>query len=179
MSKKISDAFKAYRPKTQDVAVGEDILSLKTATLDQETRFLSILDSLDVGDLLQAITSITPDPNDPQGGTILKIAESGPQIWKAARNVLGKQFAPAVQSGAIVMLDTYANMDVLVKNGKIEDRDPEYGSDGEYLGSKNVRAYIKANLTLIQGIQIIKTAWNLNSYGEIVGKMIPIQAEGA
>ena len=34
MSKKSLDKFQAYRPKTDEVAVGNDVLSLKTATLD-------------------------------------------------------------------------------------------------------------------------------------------------
>ena len=97
MVKKTADKFQAYRPKTEEVAIGEGSLILKTATLDQESRFLALLDGLDIGELLSAITSIVPDPNDPDGGTILKIAEVGPQIWAVARNVLGNQFAPAVR----------------------------------------------------------------------------------
>lgn len=178
MSKKIADVFQAYRPKTQEVAVGEDILTLKTATMDQETRFLALLDGLDIGNLLSAVTSIMPDPNDPEGGGILKIAEVGPGLWEAARNVLGRQFAPAVRDGSMIMLDTYTNLDQLKKAKVILEDDAEYGSDGEYLGSKSLRGFIKSNLTLIQGIQVIKTAWELNSYGDIVGNLIPLQKEG-
>ena len=178
MSKKPMDKFQAYRPKTEEVAVGEGSLLLKTATLDQEARFLALLDELDIGDLLSAITSMVPDPNDPDGGSILKIAEVGPQIWDVARNVLGKQFAPAVRDGALIMLDTKANLQTLRKADIIEEDDSEIGSDGEYLGSRSLRLYIKSHLTLLQGIQVIKEAWSLNGYGEIVGNLIPLQKEG-
>jgi len=179
MSKKTVDIFQAYRPKTQEVAVGDDILTLKTATMDQETRFLQLLDGLDIDKLLSAVTSIVPNVGDPEGGGILQIAEAGPQLWDAARNVLGKQFAPAVRDGAIIMLDTYANMQQLLKLDIISEKDDERGSDGEYLGSKSLRAYIKGNLTLLQGVQIVKAAWSLNGYGELLGNIIPLQqAEG-
>jgi len=178
MSKKAIDKFQAYRPKTEEVAVGEGSLIIKTATLDQEARFLALLDGLDIGDLLSAITSMVPDPNDPNGGTILKIAEVGPQIWDVARNVLGKQFAPAVRDGALIMLDTKANLQTLRKVDIIPEDDSETGSDGEYLGSKSLRLYIKSNLTLLQGIQVVKTAWTLNGYGDVLGNLIPLQTEG-
>ena len=178
MVKKTADKFQAYRPKTEEVAIGEGSLILKTATLDQESRFLALLDGLDIGELLSAITSIVPDPNDPDGGTILKIAEVGPQIWAVARNVLGNQFAPAVRDGALIMLDTKANLQTRRKVDIIEEDDSEVGSDGEYLGSRSLRLYIKNNLTLLQGIQVVKTAWSLNGYGEIVGNLIPLQTEG-
>ena len=166
MVKKTADKFQAYRPKTEEVAIGEGSLILKTATLDQESRFLALLDGLDIGELLSAITSIVPDPNDPDGGTILKIAEVGPQIWAAVRD------------GALIMLDTKANLQTLRKVDIIEEDDSEVGSDGEYLGSRSLRLYIKNNLTLLQGIQVVKTAWSLNGYGEIVGNLIPLQTEG-
>ena len=178
MSKKSLDKFQAYRPKTDEVAVGNDVLSLKTATLDQESRFLSLLDGLDIGKLLEAVTSLAPDPNDPDGGSILKIAEVGPQIWDVARKVLGKQFAPAVRDGSLVMLDTRTNLDILVKAGVIEEDDSETGADGEYLGSRSVRLFIKNNLTLIQGVQIVKAAWTLNGYGDLMGNLMPLQNEG-
>ncbi len=178
MSKKAVDKFQAYRPKTEEVAVGDGSLILKTATLDQEARFLALLDGLDVGDLLSAVTSLAPDPNDPDGGSILKIAEVGPQIWDVARNVLGKQFAPAVRDGALIMLDTKANLQTLRKVDIIAEDDSETGTDGEYLGSKSLRLYIKNNLTLIQGVQVVKTAWTLNGYGDLVGNLIPLQTEG-
>lgn len=179
MSKKAVDIFQAYRPKTQEVAVGDDILTLKTATMDQETRFLQLLDGLDIDKLISAITSIVPDETDENGGGILKIAEAGPQLWEAARKVLGKQFAPAIRDGSIIMLDTYSNMQQLVKLDIIKEKDAERGSDGEYLGSKSLRAYIKSNLTLLQGVQVVKSAWTLNGYGELLGNILPLQsAEG-
>ena len=178
MPKKALDKFQAYRPKTDEVIVGEDILALKTATLDQESRFLSLLDGLDIGKLLEAVTSLAPDPNDPDGGSILKIAEVGPQIWEVARKVLGKQFAPAVREGSIVMLDTRTNLDILIKAGVIDEDDSESGSDGEYLGSRSLRLFIKNNLTLLQGVQVVKAAWTLNGYGDLMGNLMPLQTEG-
>ena len=76
------------------------------------------------------------------------------------------------------MLDTKANLQTLRKVDIIEEDDSETGSDGEYLGSQSLRLYIKNNLTLLQGIQVVKTAWTLNGYGEIVGNLIPLQTEG-
>ena len=178
MAKRPTDKFQAYRPKTEEVAIGDGSLILKTATLDQEARFLALLDELDIGDLLSSITSLVADPNDPDGGSILKIAEVGPQIWDVARKVLGRQFAPAVRDGALIMLDTKANLQTLRKVDIIEEDDSETGPDGEYLGSRCLRLYIKNNLTLLQGIQVVKTAWSLNGYGEIVGNLIPLQTEG-
>lgn len=76
------------------------------------------------------------------------------------------------------MLDTKANLQTLRKVDIIPEDDSETGPDGEYLGSKSLRLYIKSNLTLIQGVQVVKTAWTLNGYGDLVGNLIPLQTEG-
>tara|TARA_Y100001973_G_scaffold106348_1_gene183683 strand:+ start:27540 stop:28076 length:537 start_codon:yes stop_codon:yes gene_type:complete len=178
MAKKALAKFEAYRPKQDEVPVGSDVLTIKTATLDQEARFLALLDGLDIGQLLEAVTALVPDENDPEGGGILKVASVGPQVWEVARKVLGRQFAPAVRDGSLIMLDTRTNLDLLMKAGVIEEDDGETGVDGEYLGSKSVRLFIKSNITLLQGVNIVKAAWSMNGYGDLVGNLIPLQTEG-
>ena len=179
MPAKKKDPFEAFRPSTVEVAVGDGVFVLKTATLDQESRFLSVLDELELDKLIGPITTLMEGSEDDQsgvvasaGGFIKKIRTVGPELWSAGRVVLGKQFAPAVREASIAILDSEHNYNNLVKMGLVNEGDCELGSDGEYLGSTAVRRIVKNQLTLIQAVQIIKSAWTLNGYGNILGNIL-------
>jgi len=168
------DAFKALRPKKDFVLVGEHELILKTATLDQEARFLEVVEDLELEKLALPVINMIKDPNDSSDDQIFikKIANSGPEVWKSARTVLGKQFAPTVRKASVALLDSVENKDLLESASLIQSPEIDTGSDGEYLGSPDVRKFIKSNLTLLQGIKVVSTAWSINGYSEVAGNMI-------
>ena len=179
MATKKKDPFIAFRPTTKEVAVGDGIFILKTATLDQEARFLAVMDEIELGKLIGPVTTLMQGGGDDQETAtpsatnfVKKIQDVGPELWSAARIVLGRQFAPAVREACIAMLDNQGNYESLVKSGLVSDGDCDTGPDGEFLGSGGVRKILKSDLTLIQGIQIIKSAWDINGYGAIVGNLL-------
>ena len=183
MSRKPKDPFSAFRPKKEDVPVGNSVFSLQTATLDQESRFLAVLERLDLdklfGPLGQLMSGMFDDEDSKLTGTlkaIPKIAEVGPQIWQAAQTVLGRQLAPAVRDASVALLDTRANREMLIGLEVIGDEgaSPDLGTSGEYLGCPGVRAFVSENLTLLQAVNIVKKAWDINGYGEIVGNLMPL-----
>ena len=175
-----ADPFKAIRPMQEEVAIGAHSLTLKTATLDQESRFLELIETLELHKLIGPVASLIEQAqeSDGTGLFIQRIASAGPELWQAARVVLGKQFAPAVQSGCLALLDSEHNMDRLVKNGLLENVSPDTGPDGEFLGCPSLRRFIKSELTLVQGVRIIQTAWTLNGYGSLMGNLLaPLTAQ--
>lgn len=173
---KSRDPFKALRPKTAEVAVGDHSLKLKTATLDQESRFLEVIQDLDIDKLIKPITGlINGAQEDGDGkGVIEHLAENGTLIWSAARTVLGKQFAPSVRKASIALLDTQDNMKALIAAGVIElgQENIDESDDGAFLGCAQTRLFITENLTLLQGLQVVKTAWTINSYSELLGNLL-------
>jgi hypothetical protein len=176
---KKADPFKAFRPRSEEVAIGEHSLILKTATLDQESRFLEIVETLELNRLIGPIAELIQEAQDSDGTGLFiqRLASAGPQLWEAARVVLGKQFAPAVQAGCLALLDSEHNLNRLVDSGALPESDTTVGPDGEYLGCSAVRRFIKAELTLIQGVKVIQSAWDLNGYGDLLGNlMAPVGA---
>ncbi len=173
---KKTDPFIAQRPKRQDVAVGNGVFTLVTATLDQEARFLAVVDDLELGKLIDPVVKLIGDGGiGIQQDFLAKLADVGPDLWQAARKVLGRQFAPAVREGAIALLDNETNHNMLVKAELATDDDAELGPDGEFLGSTATRRHVKSSLTLLQGVAIIKTAWSLNGYGDLLGNLITME----
>lgn len=175
-----TDPFIAHRPQSVDVAVGDGVFKLRTATLDQEARFLAVLDDLELGELIAPITSLMGDGGlSDNAGFISNFKEVGPQLWGAARKVLGKQFAPAVREACIALLDNELNHRILRDSKLAADEDIELGADGEFLGSRATRGHIKANLTLLQGVSVVKAAWDVNSYGDLLGNILTMGAGSA
>ena len=178
MSKK-RDPFQAVRPKSASVAVGDHELTLTTATLDQESRFLQVIEGLDIDRLIKPLGElITGAQAGVNGGPafIEVIAENGALIWNAARTVLGSQLAPSIKKGCIALLDSRANLELLTRNGVVDpvsaEEDKETGPDGEYIGSPHVRLFISENITLMQGVTVIGKAWSINQYSELLGNVI-------
>ena len=176
MARKKTDPFQAFRPNQTEVGVGEHTLVLKTATLDQEARFLAVLDSLELGALIGPVTSLFGGSavEGGEGGAqnlVLTFKDVGPGLWDAARRVLGKQFAPAVRDASIALLDNQANHDMFVAGGMADESDAELGSDGEFLGSRATRRLIRSEMTLLQGVQVVRAAWGLNGYGSLLGNL--------
>ena len=175
-----TDPFKAIRPKQEEVAVGSHSLTLKTATLDQESRFLELIEALELHKLIGPVASLIEQAqeSDGTGLFIQRIASAGPELWQAARVVLGKQFAPAVQSGCLALLDSEHNMDSLVESGLLEKASADTGPDGEFLGCPALRRFIKSEITLVQGVMVIQKAWKLNGYGSLMGNLLaPLTAQ--
>lgn len=173
MARKKTDAFIAVRPKSEQVAVGDDVYTITSATLDQEARFLAVVDSLDLGDLIGPVTALLSSDDGLSTTNFLpRLKENGAAIWKSARVVLGKQFAPAIKEASIAMLDTETNFKMLVASGVAQPDDAERGRDGEFLGCSVTRREIKTKLTLLQGMSVIKTSWTINGYGKILGNLL-------
>ncbi len=183
MARKAKDPFAAYRPKKEEVPVGSSIFTLQTATLDQESRFLAVIERLDIDKLFDPLGQLMSGLFDGDGATlsgslkvIPKIAEVGPQIWSAAQTVLGQQFTPAVRDASIALLDTRVNREMLSSLDLIDgaSAEPDVGASGEYLGCPGVRGFIADNLTLRQAVYVVRCAWTINGYGEIVGNLMPL-----
>ena len=65
--KKNLDPFQSLRPRSVDVPVGDHILTLKTSTLDQETRMLEAISELELGKVFKPIgelLSLNADGNE-------------------------------------------------------------------------------------------------------------------
>lgn len=186
VSRKPKDPFSAFRPQKSDVPIGNGVFALQTSTLDQESRFLAVLERLDLdklfGPLGQLMEGFLSEESEGKGGmstlaVIPKIAELGPEIWKAAQTVLGRQFAPAIRDASIALLDTRQNLEAMLGLELIEDIEPDVGESGEYLGCAGVRAFIAENLTMRQAINVVRTAWTINGYGEVLGNLMPLMQQ--
>ena len=68
--KKNKDPFQSLRPQETEVPVGDHILILKTATLDQEGRLLSVLSTLDLGELVMPLGEIMSNLEGNEGGGV-------------------------------------------------------------------------------------------------------------
>ena len=179
--KKNVDPFSSLRPRTLDVPVGEHILTLKTSTLDQETRMLEAISELDLGSVFQPIgemLSLNADGDDT--GTldlIPKVAKLGPEIWNAVRKVLGKQFVPAMRLISTALLDTPANMRLLIGNEAIPASSKEDRTeDGAWLGCDAVHRFVQDEITLVQSTHLLKSAFELNGYTSALGNLLPLMS---
>ena len=177
VSKK-KDPFLALRPKREEVAVGNHEMILTTATLDQEARFLKVVEGLDLDKLIKPLGEVIRGAQAGEDGKnfIDVVADNGAAIWQAARTVFGTQLAPSVRAGCVALLDSKANLELLMKSGAVDpveaETQKEVGADGEFLGSPHVRIFISENLTLLQGFKIITTAWSINGYSDLLGNLV-------
>ena len=179
--KKNVDPFSSLRPRTLDVPVGEHILTLKTSTLDQETRMLEAISELDLGSVFQPIGEMLSLNADGDGtGTldlIPKVAKLGPEIWNAVRKVLGKQFVPAMRLISTALLDTPANMRLLIGNEAIPASSKEDRTeDGAWLGCDAVHRFVQDEITLVQSTHLLKSAFELNGYTSALGNLLPLMS---
>ena len=175
MARSKKDPFTATRPKSAEVGIGQHTVTLRTATLDQESRFLEVIEGLDIHKLITPLTTVIQATQEKGEQNFLAVvAENGDAIWTAARDVLGKKLAMSLQAGSIALLDSEQMMEDLIK-AEVYDRqeaEAEAGSDGEFLGCPQTRLFIKQNLTLAQSVDILAAAWTLNNYGELLGNIL-------
>jgi hypothetical protein len=181
--KKNVDPFLSLRPRALDVPVGDHILSLKTSTLDQETRMLEAISDLDLGRVFKPIgemLSLNADGEEANAIDLIpKIAKLGPEIWGAIREVLGKQFVPTMRLVSIALLDTPANKRLLIGNEAIPTDSPEERTeDGAWLGCDAVHRFIQDEITLVQSTYLLKSAFDLNGYATALGNLLPLMTGG-
>ncbi len=177
--KKNLDPFQSLRPRSVDVPVGDHILTLKTSTLDQETRMLEAISELELGKVFKPIgelLSLNADGNESTALDLIpKVAKLGPEIWAAVREVLGKQFVPTMRLVSVALLDTPTNKRVLIGSEAIPTDSPEERSeDGAWLGCDAVERFIQDEITLVQSTHLLKEAFDLNGYGEALGNLLPL-----
>lgn len=172
------DPFKDLRPKKDKVAVGDEVLDLRTATLDQETELMAAVGELDLGALFGPLSEMLSSEDDESGTTVKSILQRmgklGPQLWSAAQTLLGHQLAPALRDGCIAVLHTPGNAALLVKGGKITS-EGTFDVDGVF-NCPELKAFLRQNLTLVQSSVILRKAWDLNAYGDAVGNLLPLLA---
>lgn len=178
-TKKATDPFKHLRPQAENVAVGTDVFTLTTSKMHQETQLLSTLSDLDLGKVFKPVGEILAINSDGTESSALdvipRVAEKGPELWSAARVVIGGQLAPAMTKAAVILLDTPTNRNMLHTQNKIPQEAPEErDEDGCYVGCKEVRAYIKDNVTLVQSTTILNKAFALNGYTKALGNLLPL-----
>ena len=168
------DPFKDLRPKTANVAVGMDVLQLRTATLDQEAEILAAVGELDLGGLFEPLAEMLSGETEQVSATqiMLNLGKVGPKLWKAAQRVLGRQLSKALREACTASLHTAYNADMLKEAGKITDAGG-FDNDGVF-SCPPLRAYIRQNITLLQATAVLKEVWTLNSYGEALGNLIPL-----
>ena len=175
MAKK--DPFADLRAKKENVAVGDDVLVLRTATLDQEAGLFSALSDLDLGTLLGPVSDLLSGDGSAEEGipvTALgtRLATLGPQIWKAAQTVLGRQLAPALRDACTAVLHTTANAQMLHQSNKIAS-EGAYDTEGAF-ECHELRIYLRQNLTLRQATVILRKAWEINGYLDALGNLMPL-----
>ena len=178
---KITDPFANLRPKSEEVPVGDNSLTLSTSKMHQETDMLSALSELDLGSVFKPLGQLLAINADGETSSALdvipKIAEKGPELWSAARVVLGKQLSPAMTKSAVILLDTRTNREQLLSSNNIPDESPEErDDDGCYVGCSAVRVFVKENITLIQASNVLSKSFQLNGYSQALGKLIPLAA---
>ena len=192
--KKNTDPFKSLRPKTLDVPVGDHILTLKTSTLDQETRMLEAISELDLGKVFKPIgeiLSLNADGTETSALDLIsaelrpelcrypKVAKLGPEIWGAIREVLGRQFVPTMRIVSIALLDTPANKRVLIGCEAIPTDSPEERTeDGAWIGCEEVQRFLQDEITLVQSTYVLKSAFELNGYSNALGNLLPLITGG-
>jgi hypothetical protein len=179
--KKISssrrDTFRALRPKTTNVAVGNHTLELTTANLDQESVFLKTVSDLNLGELVGPLTEIMQAADGTETTSFMdKVRSAGPDLWGAARVVLGVQFIPAVRTAATAMLNTNKNHEILAQAYPEAADDVQTGTHGEFLGSGLISSVVGESLTLRQAVEIIRQSWTMNGYGELLGNVLAPEA---
>ena len=180
-TRKNKDPFESLRPRSIDVPVGSHILTLKTATLDQETRLLQAISELELGKVFKPIGEMLA-LNTEGGETsaldlIPKVAQLGPEIWNAVREVLGKQFVPTMREVSVCLLNTPTNKRVLIGNEVIPiDSPDDRTDDGAWIGCDAVHRFIQDEITLIQSTHLLKSAFELNGYGAAMGNLLPLMS---
>ena len=177
--KTATDAFKHLRPKKAEVPVGTSTFTLSTSKMHQETALLETLSELDVGSVFKPLGQILSINSDAQETSALdiipKVAEKGPELWSAARTVLGRQLSPAMVKSAVILLDTPTNRKILLDAGIIPDTaSEERDEDQIYIGCREVRAYIRDEISLVQSTYIINKAFELNEYASALGNLVPL-----
>ncbi len=177
--KKPSDPFKSLRPKTVEVPVGDYILTLKTATLDQETRMLEAISDLELGKVFAPIgevLSLNTDGTETSALDLIpKVAKIGPEIWGAVREVLGKQFVPTMRKISVTLLDTPTNKRKMIGDEIIPTDSPDSrADDGAWIGCENVCRVIQDEITLVQSTYVLKSAFELNGYTAALGNLLPL-----
>ena len=184
--RKQKDPFASLRPKVSEVPVGDSILTIRTATLEQESKLMSLLTDLDLGSLLGPLSEILSmnvddDEKDNSALSVLpKLGAVGPQIWEAAQRLLGHQFVPAMRGCAVALLDTKSNKKLLVGLDVIDiSAEDDVDDHGVFNGCASVRTWIAEELTLVQATHIVKTAFELNGYLEVMGNLIPLTMPAA
>lgn len=172
------DPFKSLRPKKDKVAVGDEVLELRTSTLDQETELMAAIGELDLGSLFGPLSEMLSSEDDESGTTVKSILQRmgklGPQLWSAAQTLLGRQLAPALRDGCIAVLHTPGNAQLLKKADKITS-EGAFDNDGVFT-CPELKAFLRQNLTLVQASAVLRKAWDLNAYGEALGNLLPLLA---
>lgn len=171
------------KPKFAMVMVGDGVnIKMGEPSILQAEALLRVASEVELEQLVEPIVGLMG--KDSSAGAILaKLVEVGPALVEVARPILGRQFAPAVRSAAIACLDTREVFRALISTKIIEstlDR-ADADSDGAYVGSPEVRAYLKEHLTLKQAVYVLQEAVGMADFvgavGNVVAAFMPEEAE--
>ena len=151
------------------ISVGESELELITPTLHQVSRLANAISELHI----ERFQPILEAASKGEGG-ISAVVDSG--ALSIIQDVLGNEFFPTVLNVGTIMLDTKNNARVVsaVIEGELKK---DHDNDGVYLGSPQVRCFIKSNLTLAQGITVLLKSWEVSGLSEAVGKLFKTETQ--
>lgn len=186
MAPKIIDQFEALRDLEENVAVGRDVLMVRTSRLYQDKVVFAALGRLHLDRLLTTLAEALDglgalewlgkdgdkklDVVAALKGLVPKLPTLLPKVWAAARDVLGEQLVPFIEETAIVMLDTRDNAIALGKAGKI----PQVETTGAWKGSPELRDYLLDNLSTAQAAAVVAASFRVSKWGDVLGNLMPL-----
>lgn len=176
--------LESLRPKTAQVFIDDFAYEMREPRISTTAEVLRVAADIELEKVVGPFISLMRGEGDGESeatvaGLIARIQQVGPDLVQAARPVLGRQFAPAVQRAAIACLDTRHFRGVLLK-GEVLGEDEasiDVDDDGGYAGCAGVRAYLREALTTRQAIHVVTEAFRMlevtSSLGNLLGAFMP------
>lgn len=174
-------------PKTAVVYIGAMKLEIREPSIIQAQAALRVLSGVELEKLVTPFIQLVRGDGSAAvsvAGVMGRLADVGPALIEAARPVLGEQFGPAVEQGAVACLDSRRVMSKLAKAGEEYAGFPEsaeYDDDGTYIGCPELRAWIREEITPKQAIHVLVSCLGMmdivGSVGNLLGALMPVEQE--
>jgi hypothetical protein len=149
---------------SEQVVVGEARLTLKTSTLAQQARLGEALKAVQIDRVVSALrpflVGIEP------GEFWNHLSSNAESLYALAIDVLTTNGAAGLAKACGALLDNRENF-VALKNAALVSE-----TDAEFAGSRFIRcpavsAFVEAEVTFEQAVEIVRAAFRLNRYGEM------------
>lgn len=175
--------LESLKPKTAQVFIDDFAYEMREPRISTTAEVLRVAADIELEKVVGPFISLMRGDSDggdaTVAGLIARMQQVGPDLVQAARPVLGRQFAPAVQRAAIACLDTRHFRGVLLKAEVLGEDEAkiDVDDDGGYAGCAGVRAYLREALTTRQAIHVVTEAFRMlevtSSLGNLLGAFMP------